>query len=202
MRVPHATDSAALVRHELSADLALHGVPAECIDEVVLVASELIGNAVRHTMAVDGLGLAVEWSVDPDGVTVQVSDPSAVRTEQQGRLPSRTVYEITDEGQRELRALRSEAFEEIVFRPDPVDLALATSTETDENVLRGFLEDRVRSLTAQLSRLDHQPDRRWPDQTVADDLVVEHARLRLRAELDWHALVLDRLGKLAEPSEG
>ena len=78
MRVPHATDSAALVRHELSADLALHGVPPECIDEVVLVASELVGNAVRHTMAVDGLGLAVEWSVDPDGVTVQVSDPSSV----------------------------------------------------------------------------------------------------------------------------
>jgi hypothetical protein len=25
--------------------------------------------------------------------------------------------------------------------------------------------------------------------------VLEHARLRLRAELEWHALVLDRLGK-------
>ncbi len=41
----------------------------------------------------------------------------------------------------------------------------------------------------------------WPDQTVADDLVVEHARLRIGAELAWHELVLDRLGKLAADSE-
>ena len=39
-------------------------------------------------------------------------------------------------------------------------------------------------------------ERAWPDQTVADDLVVEHARLRIEAELAWHRLVLDRLGKL------
>jgi hypothetical protein len=41
----------------------------------------------------------------------------------------------------------------------------------------------------------------WPGQTVADDLVVEHARLRIRAELDWHRLVLDQLGKLATGSD-
>jgi hypothetical protein len=36
---------------------------------------------------------------------------------------------------------------------------------------------------------------------VADDLVVEHARLRMEAELAWHQLVLDRIGKLAAGSE-
>jgi hypothetical protein len=36
---------------------------------------------------------------------------------------------------------------------------------------------------------------------VADDLVAEHARLRLEAELAWHELVLDRLGKLTASSE-
>jgi hypothetical protein len=35
---------------------------------------------------------------------------------------------------------------------------------------------------------------------VADDLVVEHARLRIQAELSWHQLVLDQLGKLAASS--
>jgi anti-sigma regulatory factor (Ser/Thr protein kinase) len=76
VRVPHDTHSAALVRHELSAELALRGIDPESIDEVVLVASELVGNAVRHTMAVDGCGLGVDWSLDDEGVTVQVSDSS------------------------------------------------------------------------------------------------------------------------------
>jgi len=47
-----------------------------------------------------------------------------VRTEQQGNLPARTVYAITAEGRRELRALRGEALREVALRPDPVDLAL------------------------------------------------------------------------------
>jgi hypothetical protein len=35
---------------------------------------------------------------------------------------------------------------------------------------------------------------------VADDLV-EHARLRIRAELEWHQLVLNQLAKLTTGSE-
>jgi anti-sigma regulatory factor (Ser/Thr protein kinase) len=77
MQVPHATTSAALVRHEISADLALHGIDPASIEEVVLVASELVGNAVRHTHSANGTGLGVDWSLDDAGVTVQVSDPSA-----------------------------------------------------------------------------------------------------------------------------
>jgi hypothetical protein len=36
---------------------------------------------------------------------------------------------------------------------------------------------------------------------VADDLVVEHARLRIEAELAWHQMLLDRVGKLTAGSE-
>lgn len=120
----------------------------------------------------------------------------ALRTEQDGQLPARTVYGITAEGLRELRALRAEALQEIRIPPDPVDLALAMSGELSEDTLRGYLEDRVRSLSARASELDHQQERAWPDQTVADDLVVEHLRQRIQAELSWHRLVLDQLGKL------
>jgi two-component sensor histidine kinase len=74
MRVPLATASAALVRHRISADLAAHGVSPDSIDEVILVASELIGNAVRHTRPSGGQDLGVDWTLDPAGVTVQVSD--------------------------------------------------------------------------------------------------------------------------------
>lgn len=124
-----------------------------------------------------------------------------VRTEQDGQLPARTVYEITAEGHRELRALRAEALAQVRFSPDPVDLALVMSGDLGEEALRGYLQDRVADLTARASQLEHQHERAWPNQTVADDLVVAHARLRLQAELDWHQLVLDQLGKLAAGSE-
>ncbi|OZM82690.1 PadR family transcriptional regulator [Pseudonocardia sp. MH-G8] len=160
----------------------------------------MYGHQIRRDARVDRAEL---WSdVRPGslyGALHRLEDEGlvrAVRTEQAGRLPSRTVYEITDEGRRELGVLQAEAFEEVRFPPDPVDLALATVNGMDEATLRGHLEDRVRELDARLVRLHHLADRRWPDQTPADDLVVEHARLRLRAELEWHALVLDQLGKV------
>jgi DNA-binding PadR family transcriptional regulator len=120
-----------------------------------------------------------------------------LRTEQQGQLPARTVYGITAEGRRELRALRAEALQEIRLQPDPVDLALAMSSELSEETLRGYLEDRVRVLSARASQLEHQRERAWPDQTAADELVLEHATLRVQAELAWHHLALDRIGKLS-----
>jgi len=119
-----------------------------------------------------------------------------VRTEQSGNLPARTVYAITAEGQRELRTLRAEALTEVGLRPDPVDLALVMSGDLDGDVLRGYVEDRIRALRSQAAAYAHHGERVWPDQTVADDLVAEHARLRIEAELSWHQLLLDQAGKL------
>ncbi len=123
-----------------------------------------------------------------------------LRTEQSGNLPARTVYEITAEGRRELRALRAEALCEVGLRPDPVDLALAASGDPDEDTLRGYIEDRIGALTIQAAQFEHLASQAWPDQTVADDLVAEHARLRIEAELAWHRLVLGRIGTLASGS--
>ncbi|MGW1738057.1 PadR family transcriptional regulator [Nocardia sp. NPDC001965] len=120
-----------------------------------------------------------------------------VRTEQQGALPARTIYQITDEGLRELRALRDEAFTEVDVRPDPVDLALAVGDDLDTELLRGYLEDRIAALRALGSRLEHRLDRRWPDQRTADDLIAEHARMRIRTEIDWHEKVLADIDKLS-----
>lgn len=119
-----------------------------------------------------------------------------LRTEQPGGLPARTIYEITYEGRRELRALRDEAFTEVDIRPDPVDLALAVGADLDREVLCGYLQDRIAALRARESAMDHQLERRWPDQTRADDLIVEHARMRLGAEIAWHEKVLADVDKL------
>jgi DNA-binding PadR family transcriptional regulator len=125
----------------------------------------------------------------------------AVRTEQSGNLPARTVYAITAEGQRELRALRAEALQGTGLRPDPVDLALVMSDDLDAGVLRGYVEDRIRALASQAAQFAHHGERTWPDQTVADDLVLEHARLRIEAELAWHKMVLSRATQLTTGSD-
>jgi DNA-binding PadR family transcriptional regulator len=124
-----------------------------------------------------------------------------VRTEQAGNLPARTVYAITAEGQRELRTLRAEALQDVGLRPDPVDLALVMSGDLDVGILCGYIEDRIRALRSQAACNAQHSERIWPDQTVADDLVVEHARLRIEAELAWHQMLLDRAGKLTAGSE-
>src|SRR5215469_7965229 len=122
-----------------------------------------------------------------------------LRTEQDGQLPARTVYGITAAGRRELRVLQVEALQEIKLPPDPVDLALAMSLDQPDEDIRSWIGDRVRALTARASRLEYQRDRAWLDQTPADDLIIEHALMRVRAELDWHQLVLD---KLSAPTAG
>ena len=86
--------------------------------------------------------------------------------------------------------------------PTPVDLALAMSADLDEDTLRGYVEDRIGALSAQRTQFDHHRDRAWPDQTVADDLVIEHARMRIDAELGWHKMVLDRIDKLTADGTG
>ena len=119
----------------------------------------------------------------------------AVRTEQQGRLPARTVYAITEEGRRELRSLRAEALREAGLRPDPVDLALAMSAGEDPETLAGFFADRRQALASQAAFFAHERERGWPDSGAADDLIMEHAIARIEAELRWHDAVLDRIGK-------
>src|SRR2546427_13220403 len=47
-----------------------------------------------------------------------------VKTEQEGRLPARTIYEITETGRAELEAHRDEALRSTKLSNDPVDLAL------------------------------------------------------------------------------
>jgi anti-sigma regulatory factor (Ser/Thr protein kinase) len=77
LAVDHDPASAAVVRRSIAADLSSRAVAPDRIDDVVLVASELVSNAVVHTPAdlVDD-GLDVGWDVRPDCVLIQVIDPS------------------------------------------------------------------------------------------------------------------------------
>jgi anti-sigma regulatory factor (Ser/Thr protein kinase) len=87
MHVRDEPSSAGLVRNRVGADLARQGVDASCIDEVVLVVSELVGNAVRHAGSAKG-ELAICWDLDASGVRVEVTDASTKQLVR--RTPSAT----------------------------------------------------------------------------------------------------------------
>ena len=124
----------------------------------------------------------------------------AVRTEQVGKAPARTVYAITSEGRKELRALRAEAFRQVSLRPDPVDLAVAMSSDLPAAQLRGLVEDRHRALSRQREFFRHEQDRAWAGQTTADSLILQHAIGRLDAEIRWHEDLLLAIPMLSAPA--
>lgn len=74
--VRHDAASAAVVRHELAADLRQLRVAPERIDDVVLVASELVANAVRHATPVSARKIDVTWDFEESDVLIRVGDGS------------------------------------------------------------------------------------------------------------------------------
>jgi anti-sigma regulatory factor (Ser/Thr protein kinase) len=75
LTVQHDLASAAVVRHSIADDLVGNGVTRDSVDDVVLVASELVGNAVVHTVGqLDEL--SVSWEIEPVTVVVRVTDTS------------------------------------------------------------------------------------------------------------------------------
>lgn len=66
--------SAALVRERIAADLTADNVTRDSVADVVLVASELVGNAVVH--AAQRQDLDVTWEYENGWVVVRVRDGS------------------------------------------------------------------------------------------------------------------------------
>src|ERR1700709_36219 len=76
MLVRHEPTRVAPVRREIALDLAGHGAAPELVDDVTLVASELVSNAVRHADLAADRDLDVAWTIGRADVLVTVSDGS------------------------------------------------------------------------------------------------------------------------------
>jgi anti-sigma regulatory factor (Ser/Thr protein kinase) len=75
--VPHQPEGARLARHRLSAALS-ERLPGEILADVVAIAGELIGNAVRHAAPLPGGVVRVAWRLSPAGlVEIRVTDGGA-----------------------------------------------------------------------------------------------------------------------------
>ena len=125
-----------------------------------------------------------------------------VRTEQQGNLPARTVYAITEDGGLELESLREAALRDTRLRPDPVDLALQLSSDMGEEELRAVIEDRHRKLTAELQSWQRLREAATPHLHGLEPLGFDHTLVRLRAEITWHETLLEELPRLLGAAGG
>lgn len=73
VRVRHEPQEVSSVRRALHEDLLADPRTSSVADDVAVVTSELVGNAVRHGQPLDG-GLLVRWRVTGDEVAVEVVD--------------------------------------------------------------------------------------------------------------------------------
>ena len=66
--------SAAAVRHFLHEEVEKAGLGREMADDAALLASELVGNSIRHAKALPAGYLNVTWLINGGGVRIQVTD--------------------------------------------------------------------------------------------------------------------------------
>jgi DNA-binding PadR family transcriptional regulator len=112
----------------------------------------------------------------------------AVREEQVGRRPARTVYQITGEGRLELVVQRDAALEVVFGSADPVSVVLLFAAGADPSELGERLAARRRRVAGQLETMAAERER-LTRQGVLPPLAVAAFRrgeLRLEAELRWH----------------
>ena len=112
-----------------------------------------------------------------------------LRTEQVGRRPARTVYEITEEGRLELSLQREAALDQILDGHDAVTVVLLFATGGRLGELRGRLAERRAKVVAELEATRTER-RRLQEQGVLGVLEVgafRRGEYRLEAELIWQA---------------
>ena len=123
----------------------------------------------------------------------------AVRTEQVGRRPARTVYAITDEGRLELTVLREQAVRDMHWGPDPLGVALTFgATGTDREELSSWMSGR-RELYAIAARQIESERQRLVAKGYVGPLeaaVMYRAQLHAETEVRWHDELVKLLAEL------
>ncbi|HEX3487771.1 MAG TPA: PadR family transcriptional regulator [Streptosporangiaceae bacterium] len=120
--------------------------------------------------------------LDADGLV------RAIRAEQVGRRPARTVYEVTDEGRLELVVQRDAAFEVVFGSADPVSVVLLFAAGSDGPDLGERLAARRRRVAGQLEAMTAERERLTGQGALSPLAIAAFRRgeLRLEAELRWH----------------
>ena len=125
----------------------------------------------------------------------------AVREEQVGRRPARTVYEIAEEGHLELAVQRDAALDVVFGSADPVSVVLLFAANGGLTDLRERLAARSRRVAVQLDTMASERERLTAQGLLSPLAIAAFRRgeLRLEAELRWHE---EFESKLADSADG
>ncbi|MGH3735427.1 MAG: ATP-binding protein [Micromonosporaceae bacterium] len=91
MTVLHHPSSASLIRRQLLADLAGTDGDPEFAADAAAVATELVGNAVRHARPLPGGVLTVDWRAQLGGLEIRVTDGGSPKTPLMRRVPPESI---------------------------------------------------------------------------------------------------------------
>lgn len=122
-----------------------------------------------------------------------------VRTEQPGKRPARTVYELTDEGRRELTLLWEEAFND-ELKPEAIDLAISHAELFPLDRVIARLEDRRAAAATEEAMLRRLHVVAEPHLSMWEQAGFDHKLMRLQTEINWLDGLLDQARSLQDSS--
>jgi DNA-binding PadR family transcriptional regulator len=132
----------------------------------------------------------------------------AVRTEQVGRWPPRTIYQITAEGRRELAGLCERAIGQIQEAPDALAVGLIFAGSQDPSMVGELLAVHRQVVKRELERLALERERGMRDGYLQPSVsplqaaAFRRSELRMEAELAWHRECDQMLGVRDAASPG
>jgi DNA-binding PadR family transcriptional regulator len=115
------------------------------------------------------------------------------RTEREGNYPERHVYGITAACTEALAGLRREGLEHIVYRHDPVDLALARLDPDRLDAVEDTLRTRLDELVSKRADAERRLERITVYLTRMEAQVMRHQHHRLSGEIAWHEELIANL---------
>lgn len=130
-----------------------------------------------------------------------------VRTEREGAYPKRQVYGLTKAGRLALAGLQRDMAEQVVFKPDPFDLALSRPDPARLDHLAEAVAHRLETLQCLLGEVRRENQQARSYLTTGEAHALRHREHRLRAEISWHtelmadlpAVVADERARVLSP---
>ena len=118
-----------------------------------------------------------------------------IATEQEGKRPSRSVYQITQAGQDEFLRLLREALREVERHYYTIDIGLAFMEALPREEAQGYLRGRVAELKATLEHVQEHRAEQLASQEVPSSAaaVFDHSLAHFQAELNWTWDILDKM---------
>jgi len=110
-----------------------------------------------------------------------------VATEQVGNRPSRSVYQVTEQGRAEFLRLLRETWGEVERHYYAIDIGLAFIDALPVHEVKGYLQARIAQLEGTVQHVARHREEQLdsPDVPKTAAAVFDHSLAHFRAELEW-----------------